>query len=218
VHVHTEHVAHAVQRPPRVYLRVGVKRLLGRDRQQVEVLQAVRDHVHRGVVGRQERLAGHRGLDALLLGGVDEVVEVTLQRRERPVDREGAGHVGGVEVPALHAHVQQHQRAGLDRTGVVDPVQRRGVLATADDRVVADVVAHRPGAAVEGPLDPALTELEHLPPLPDAVLEAERGDVAGLLELGDLPVVLDEPELTDHPLQVRVHRVVGRDHPVHVGR
>ena len=170
------------------------------------------------MVRGQERLAGHPRLDALLLGVVDEVVEVPLQLGEPAVDRQGSGHVGGVEVAALDTHVEQDQLPGLDRPGVVDPVQRGGVLAAADDRVVAHVVAHRPGPALEGALDPALAVLEHLLPLPDAVLEAEGGDVARLLQLGDLPVVLDQPELTDHPLEVLVHRVIRGHHPVHVGR
>ncbi len=175
-------------------------------------------HVHRGVVGAQERRAGERGLDALLLGGEDEVVEVALERGEGAVDGQGAGHVGGVEVVALDAHVQQHQRARGDRAVVVDPVQRRGVRAAADDRVVADVVAHHAGPALEGALDPALAVLEDLLPLADAVLEAERGRVAGGLELGDLPVVLDQPRLADHAREVLVQRGVGGDHPVDAGR
>ena len=216
--VHAEHVAGAVQGPARVDLRLRVERLLGRDRQQVEVLEAVGEHVHRGVVRGEERRPGDGRLDALLLGGVDEVVEVALQRGERAVDRQGAGHVGGVEVVALDAHVEQHQLPGRDRAGVVDPVQRGGVLAAADDRVVADVVAHGAGPAVEGALDPALAELEDLLPLAHRVLEAERGDVAGLLELGDLPVVLDQPQLTDDALEVLVEGVVGGHHAVHLGR
>ena len=112
VDVHAEHVADAVQGPARVDLRLGVERLLGRDRQQVEVLEPVREHRHRGVVGGQERLRPATRVDAGLLGGVDEVVEVALQRGERAVDRQRAGHVGGVEVAALDAHVEQHQLAG----------------------------------------------------------------------------------------------------------
>ena len=44
------------------------------------------------------------------------------------------------------------------------------------------------------------------------------GDVAGLLELGDLPVVLDQPQLADDALEVLVEGVVGGHHPVHLGR
>ena len=51
------------------------------------------------------------GVDAGLLGGVHQVVELALQRREGAVDRQGAGDVGGVEVVALDAHVEQHQLA-----------------------------------------------------------------------------------------------------------
>ena len=47
------------------------------------------------------------------------------------------------------------------------------------------------------------------------VLEAERGDVAGLLELGDLPVVLDQPQLGERRGRSRSsRRVVAGDQRV----
>ena len=162
--VDAEHVAGAVQRPAGVDLGVRVERLLRRHRQQAHALQPVGEHLHRGVVGGEERHAGADRLDAGLLRGVDEVVELALQVGEAAVDRERAGDVGGVEVAVLHAHVEQEQLARGDRAGVLDPVQRGGVLAAADDRVVADVVAHRAGAAEEGALDPALAVLQHAGP------------------------------------------------------
>ena len=167
-------------------------------------LEAVGEHLHRRVVGGEERHARTYGVDAGLLRGEDQVVELALQRRERAVDGQRAGDVGGVEVVALHAHVEQHQLAGLDGAGVVDPVQRGRVRAARADRVVADVVAHRAGAAEEGALDPALAELQHPVPLAHGVLEAEGGDVARLLQLADLPLVLDQPQLVGDAAEVLV--------------
>ena len=117
----------AVQRPAGVDLAVGGQRLLRGDRQQAQVLEPVGDDVHRGVVRRLEVGARPDRVDAGLLGGEHERVEVALQRRERAVDRQRAGHVGGVEVVALHAHVEQQQLAGRDRAAVLGPVQGGGV-------------------------------------------------------------------------------------------
>ena len=49
-------------------------------------------------------------------------------------------------------------------------------------------------------------------PLAHGVLEAERGDVARLLELRDLPLVLDQAHLGDDAGEVVVARLVGGDH------
>ena len=66
---------------------------------------------HRRVVRGEERYAGADRVDAGLLGLEDDVVELALEVGEGPVDREGAGDVGGVEVVALHAHVEEHELA-----------------------------------------------------------------------------------------------------------
>ena len=81
-------------------------------------------------------------------------------------------------------------------------MQRRRVAPAPDDRVVADVVAHRPRPPEEGALDPPLAVLQDAVPLADGVLEAEHGDVAGLLQLRDLVVVLDQAELGEHGRQL----------------
>ena len=133
---------------------------------------------------------------------------------KRPSIGQGPGHVGGVEVAALGAHVEEHQLARREGAGVVDPVQRRRVPAAADDGVVADVVAHRPGAPEEGALHPALAVAERVAPVAHDVLEPERGDVAGLLQLTDLPVVLDQPGLGDDPGEVLVEGLVRGDEAV----
>ncbi len=199
----------SVQR--RVHLRLGVEGLVGRARQQAHRLETVGQHHHRRVVRVGEGRTRAYGVDAGLLGGVHEVVEIALQRREGAVDGQRARDVGGVEVVALDAHVEQHELARRDRTGVVDPVQRRGVGAAPDDRVVADVVAHGPRTTEERALDPALAELEHAVPLGHRVGEPERGDVAGGLELVDLPGVLDQTHLGDDAGEVGVMGLVGVD-------
>lgn len=79
------------------------------------------------------------------------------------------------------------------------------------DGVVADVVAHRSGAPEEGALDPSLAELLDARPLPHGVLETESGDVAGLLELRDLPFVLDQTQLRQHAGQLVVTSLVAVD-------
>ena len=86
--------------------------------------------------------------------------------------------------------------------------------AAAHDGVVADLVAHRARPPEEGALEPALAVLEDARPLAHAVLEPERGDVAGGLELGDLPRVLDQAELGEHPGEVGVAGVVAGDEGV----
>ena len=83
-------------------------------------------------------------------------------------------------------------------------MQRRRVLAATDDRVVADVVAHGAGATEERALEPALAVAQHVVPVGDRVLEAQRRGVAGGLQLPDLPGVLDQPQLGGHPGQVAV--------------
>ncbi len=78
------------------------------------------------------------------------------------------------------------------------------MLTGADDRAVADVVAVVPGAQPEDPLqqplgDPAVGR-QH----PRHVLEAPYGGVHRLLELGDLPLVLDQLQLADRGGQLPV--------------
>src|SRR5688572_21799685 len=89
------------------------------------------------------------------------------------------------------------------------------VRATADDRVVTDGVAHRAGAPEEGPLDPPLAVAQHVVPFTNRVLEAEDGDVAGLLELPDLPLVLDQPEFGDDACELVITLTVRRHSGVH---
>ena len=92
----------------------------------------------------------------------------------------------------LHARVEQQQVAGAHRAVVAHPVQRGGVRPGRGDRAVADVVALDAGAQEEGALDLALGGGLGLRQRPDDVFEAAHGGVDGLLQLGDLPVVLDQ--------------------------
>ncbi len=110
---------------------LGVHGLVGADREHAEVGEAVGEDAHAGLVDVLELDAGLDQVDAGLLGGVDDVVDLALERGERAVDRDGAGDVGGVEVVALDAHVHQEQLAGLGDAVVADPVQDRGVGAGA---------------------------------------------------------------------------------------
>jgi len=72
-------------------------------------------------------------------------------------------------------------------------------------------------AAEEGALDPALAELHRAVHLTGGVGEPERGDVTGRLELGDLPLVLDQPHLRCDAGEIGVAALVGGDQPVDRG-
>ena len=143
-----------------------------------------------------------------LLGREHQVVEVALLVGEGARDRQRAGHVGGVERPVLHAHVEQHELSGDDRAVVLDPVQGGRVRSAGGDALVADVVAVRPGATPEGALDPALAVLHDVVPLANGVLEAQDRRVDRVLELLDLPRVLDETHLGEMSRQLPVRRAV----------
>ena len=113
-----------------------------------------------------------------------------------PLDRQGAGDVGGEEGVDLDAGVEQDEVAVGDVAGVADPVQRVGVVAGGADRVVADAVALVAGVQAEDALDPALaaTELDGRLELGDDRLEADVGGGDGLAHLLDLVLVLDHPQ------------------------
>src|SRR6266581_6947865 len=82
------------------------------------------------------------------------------------------------------------------------PVQRRAVQARADDRRVADSVALHPGASPERAFEPALSALaatyQQDGQFAGDVGETESGSVARVLQPGDLPRVLDQPQLVEH--------------------
>ncbi len=84
------------------------------------------------------------------------------------------------------------------------------------DRVVADGVAVAAGALMEDALDDALAArvLDDAGELADDVLEALRGDLDGEPQLGELVLVLHQPQLRDEAGEV----VVLADHEVVVVR
>ena len=137
--------------------------------------------------------ARERGICSLAHGLVDPALHVG----ERAADREGARDVGRVEAVDLDARVEQDQVAGHDRAVVARPVQVARVRAGCGDRVVALRVAVAARALVEDALDDALAPrvLEDAGRSRDDVVEAVGGDVDGELQLGDLVLVLDQPQL-----------------------
>src|SRR5699024_476070 len=104
-------------------------------------VQVLGDDSDRGGVDVGELVARLHSGDAGGLGGDDGFVDLALGLGEGATDRQGAGDVGGEEGVELDAGVQQDQVALGDVAGVLDPVQRVGVVAGGADRVVADAVA-----------------------------------------------------------------------------
>jgi hypothetical protein len=177
----------------------------------------VGQHGHRGPVEVAEARARAHGGDAGGLRVVHERVEVSLQRAERAGHRQRPGHVGGVERPVLDAHVEQQQLTRAYGTVVLDPVQRRRVRAAGDDRRVATSLPSRPRATPERALDPALAELDRPGHVGDDIGEAALGDGDRVLELLDLPRVLDQPQLGQDRCQLAVADVVAADERVDRG-
>ena len=129
-------------------------------------------------------------------GGVD----LALRRRPLAGEREGTGDVGGVDLLGLDAHVGEQEVTGPELAVVAPPVQRGAVRPGSDDGRVADLVALEAGAPPERALEPALASdraIEDQRDLADDVGEATGGRVAGVLQAGDLPVVLDQAQLVD---------------------
>ena len=207
-----------MQRPAPVQHGVLVQRLVHAHRQDAQVGQALGEHpVH----GQRDLVELHPGLDRLqagLLRGVHDVVDLSLRPGEPAGDRQRAGDVGGVEVPVLRAHIGQQQVAGRDRAVVALPVQDRRVRAGADDGVVPQAVAVVPGAQPEHPLDQPLGDRPVGRQHPGHVLEAADGDLDRLTQLGDLPLVLDQLQLGERGGQLGVPgavAVVRADQAVH---
>ena len=138
-----------------------------------------------------------------------DLVHRSLRRAERPVDREGPGHVGG-EVPVLGAGIDEQQVAIGQRRGVLDVVQDDGVVAAGHDRAVADalrielredVLQHR----LQLPLGPARCGEAHGFEVGDGT------DAAGLPERIDLGGRLDQPQLVED--RADIHERVGHRSP-----
>ncbi len=97
-------------------------------------------------------------------------------------------------------------------------MQHAGVRPGGHDAVVAGRVALQPGPQAEDALQVALAArvAERLGERAYDVLEAARGRVHGRLQLADLPLVLDQPQLRQERLQLRVTLAPG-DGGVHGG-
>ena len=127
--------------------------------------------------------------DAGLLGGVDRVVDLALRVGELPL----TGRVRVMSAVKSESTstpgVEQQQVAVVDVAGVLDPVQRVGVVAGGADRVVADAVALVAGVEPEDALDPALaaTAADRLGQVGDDGVEAVVGGLDGLAHLARSP-------------------------------
>ena len=171
---------------------LGTKRHLGLLFQDAEIEETLREDLHGRFVRRFERRAGLDGVDARLLGGEHQFVDASLGRGVLPVDRHRARDVGGVEVVALDARVEQEQVAPSHGAGVAHPVQHRRVRAAGGDRVVAGVVALDARAQVEDTFDDPFAATFGGRECAHDVLETFDGVVDGQLELRDLEIVLDQ--------------------------
>ncbi|EMF02103.1 dsRNA-specific ribonuclease [Streptomyces mobaraensis NBRC 13819 = DSM 40847] len=193
VDVQAEHVAAAAEGVAAVEVAVG-------GAEDAPVGEALGDDAHAGPVEVAEARARFEGGDARVLGGEDEFVDLPLDGREAAGEGEGAGDVGGVEGVRLHAGVEEEQVARVQPAVVAGPVQDAGVRAGRGDGLVAGAVALGAGAQPEDAFDPALAARvrQGARKGADDVLEAGGGVVHGLLQLADLPGVLDEPQLAEH--------------------
>src|SRR3712207_7995988 len=72
----------------------------------------------------------------------------------------------------------------------------------------------RPPRSTLFPYTTLFRSLQDPVPLPDRVLEAEHGDVAGLLQLADLVVVLDQPQLREHRSEEHTSELQSRQYLV----
>ena len=164
--------------------------------QQPPLVEVLGDHPDGGVVDLAELDPRLDRLHGRLLRRIHRVVDLALGLGERPVDRQGAGDVGGEQRVDLDARVEEQHLAVLEVAGVLDPVQRGGVVPAGADRVVPDAVALVAGVEAEDALDPALAAAlgDRVAQLGDDRLEPLVGRGDGEPHLLDLPLVLDQPQ------------------------
>ncbi len=163
-------------------------------------MQVLGEHAHARAVGGEEVVADPALGDARLLRLEHGGVHLALRGRPLAGQRERAGDVGGVDLLGLDAHVGQQEVTGTQVAVVAPPVQGRAVRPGPDDRRVADLVALQAGTPPERALEPALAThrtVEDQRDLAHDVGEAPRRRVAGVLQAGDLPVVLGQAQLVD---------------------
>jgi hypothetical protein len=147
-----------------------------------------------------------RLLEGAVRGVEHRLVDSRLVVGEGARHGKRAGDVGCVKGVELHACVHEYEVAGRDRPVVVDPMEGVGVVAGRRDRVVSRAVALLAGLRPEGAFDDSLP-----PPVPggageggdDRVEPLPRG-VDGLAHLSDLPLVFDQADLRERPLQLGV--------------
>ena len=104
-------------------------------RQQAEIDEALRDHLHGALVDRLECDARLHGGDGGHLSAKHDFVDRSLLIREAPVDREGARDVARV-VPVLATGVDQHELAVVHDAVACAIVQDGRVRSRAHDAVV----------------------------------------------------------------------------------
>ncbi len=124
--------------------------------------------------------------------------------RELSADRNGPGDVGGVEVVVLHPHVHQQQLARAWWRPVLR-IQCRMVASGArpDDRRIAQFVALVAGPELEDAFEQPFGDRSVGRQDPGDVLETTHGGVDRVLQLGDLPLVLDQAKLGQGPASSR---------------
>ena len=152
VDVETHHVPRRAQRPAPVQAAVRLQRLLRGDRKNAEVLKSRGENLGARTMVGAEAGARPQLRESCLLRRQHVRIHLALQRAEPSADREGPGHVRGVEGARFHTGVQQQQLAWPQLAVVAIPVQDRGVRASGGDRVVAVAVALGPGPGREGGL------------------------------------------------------------------
>src|SRR5690606_26862039 len=140
----------AVNHVAAVVLRVGGEGIFGGDGQHPPLGGLRRDGLHRFRVDLTEPDAGTYDREGRVGGLTHGFVHEALHGAEGAVDGDGAGDVGGVVAVEFDARVDEDEVAVVDGAVVAGPVEDARVRAGCGDGVIADGVALRAGAAVEG--------------------------------------------------------------------
>ena len=216
-----------MQRVAPVQLALRTKRHLGLLFEDPEFEQTLGEYLHRRLVRCLERRTGLHHVDAGLLSGQHEFVDSSLRRRVGATNGHRSRDVGGVEVVALDARIEQQEIALAHGTGVPRPVQDRRVRTAGRDGVVAGVVTFDARAHVEDTFDDAFAATFGGGQRPHDVFESLDGVVNGQLELRDLEVVLHQTMFTQRRgqdlvvlvrLEVVIELLVESPHADDLGR
>ena len=144
-------------------------------------------------------VAGFGALDGRGLGVEHQLIELALRLGEAAVDREGAGHVGGIAV-VFAAGVDQQQLAVLQAGVVFGVVEDAAVLAAAEDRRVGRLAAVAAKAVEDFGLDLVLVHAG-LTGLHGADVGL-AGDLRRLAHQPHLGARLEQPQFVQDVLQV----------------